>query len=74
LTTSPVTPTRPKNEPLHASAERARVRDNAMRAATVSVTDTVAELGALPADSSPHPAVAKALAALDRAQRHLTSG
>jgi CheY-like chemotaxis protein len=62
-----------KSEQLHAQAEAARVRDNAMRAAGVAVAEALTALRAAEsvATEVPKPQLDRALAALDRARRHL---
>ncbi|GIJ47290.1 hypothetical protein Val02_41760 [Virgisporangium aliadipatigenens] len=61
-----------KNEQLHAQAETARVRDNAMRAAGVAVGEALTALRAAQAvGEAGAPALERTHAALDRAQRHL---
>jgi PleD family two-component response regulator len=64
-----------KTEQLHAQAEAARVRDNAMRAARVAVAEAVTALRAAE-DTDGHLAsaqVTRAVSALHRAHRHLGS-
>jgi CheY-like chemotaxis protein len=62
-----------KTEQLQAQGEAARVRDNAMRAAGVAVGEALSVLQTVDADGGRlAPALlARALASLDRAQRHL---
>jgi CheY-like chemotaxis protein len=64
-----------KNEQLHAQGEAARVRDNSVRAASVAVAEALTALNtAQNAGGELLPGmVERAQAALDRAQRHLTT-
>jgi CheY-like chemotaxis protein len=64
-----------KTEQLHAHADAARVRDNAMRAAGVAVAEALTALHAARGSEGQLAAaqLTRAMSALDRAQRHLGS-